>query len=92
MARFEREGFSLNYEVHGSGPPLLLIHGLGSSACDWEAQLQLVSRVREGQRSALLHHIAHLPEVPGPWVFVGVVGPLEGNSADIGGHDQAIVW
>jgi pimeloyl-ACP methyl ester carboxylesterase len=39
MARFEREGCSLNHEVHGSGPPLLLVHGLGSSARDWEAQL-----------------------------------------------------
>ncbi len=39
MGRFEREGCGLNYEVHGSGPPLLLVHGLGSSARDWEAQL-----------------------------------------------------
>jgi len=39
MPRFERDGFAMNYEVEGSGPPLLLVHGLGSSARDWEAQL-----------------------------------------------------
>lgn len=30
---------TLYYEVHGSGPPLLLLHGLGSSTRDWALQL-----------------------------------------------------
>lgn len=30
---------NLNYEVTGTGPPLLLIHGLGSSSRDWENQV-----------------------------------------------------
>ncbi|MCI0671444.1 MAG: alpha/beta hydrolase [Myxococcaceae bacterium] len=34
----------LHYEVHGQGEPLLLIHGLGSSTEDWEAQLPAFSQ------------------------------------------------
>jgi 3-oxoadipate enol-lactonase len=30
----------LHYEVNGSGPPILLIHGLGSSSRDWEKQVE----------------------------------------------------
>lgn len=33
-----RDGISLSYQKRGNGPPLLLIHGLGSSSIDWEFQ------------------------------------------------------
>jgi pimeloyl-ACP methyl ester carboxylesterase len=33
------EDIELYYEVHGQGEPVLLIHGLGSSARDWELQV-----------------------------------------------------
>ncbi|MBT8142955.1 MAG: alpha/beta hydrolase [Gammaproteobacteria bacterium] len=32
------DGVELSYQRLGSGPPLLLIHGLGSSSMDWEFQ------------------------------------------------------
>ena len=32
-------GIEIYYEITGEGPPLLLIHGLGSSSRDWEYQL-----------------------------------------------------
>jgi pimeloyl-ACP methyl ester carboxylesterase len=32
-------GIHLYYEISGQGPPLLFIHGLGSSARDWELQV-----------------------------------------------------
>jgi pimeloyl-ACP methyl ester carboxylesterase len=32
------DGLEIHYEIHGQGPPLLLIHGLGSSTRDWEFQ------------------------------------------------------
>ncbi len=30
----------LYYELHGAGPPLVLMHGLGSSTRDWQLQLE----------------------------------------------------
>ena len=32
-------GINLHYDIRGQGPPLLLIHGLGSSLQDWEHQV-----------------------------------------------------
>lgn len=31
-------GVSIHYEITGSGPPILFLHGLGSSTRDWESQ------------------------------------------------------
>ncbi|EIK94706.1 alpha/beta hydrolase [Pseudomonas sp. M47T1] len=39
MAFFEHDGCALHYEEYGQGEPLLLVHGLGSSAQDWEYQI-----------------------------------------------------
>lgn len=47
MAYFEHEGCTLHYEEYGRGEPLLLVHGLGSSAQDWEKQIpELSTRYR----------------------------------------------
>jgi pimeloyl-ACP methyl ester carboxylesterase len=47
MAWFEHDGCALHYEEYGSGEPLLLVHGLGSSSQDWEYQVPaLASRYR----------------------------------------------
>jgi len=35
----ELNGVSIHYEVHGSGPPLLMLHGLGGSCADWIFQV-----------------------------------------------------
>lgn len=37
-------GLDLYYTVHGDGPPLILLHGLGGSADDWELQVPAFSR------------------------------------------------
>ncbi|PAU64126.1 3-oxoadipate enol-lactonase [Pseudomonas sp. PIC25] len=47
MSYFEHQGCQLYYEDHGQGAPLVLVHGLGSSARDWEYQLPaLIGRYR----------------------------------------------
>jgi pimeloyl-ACP methyl ester carboxylesterase len=38
------DGIELFYEERGSGPPLVFLHGLGSSARDWEFQLAHFSK------------------------------------------------
>jgi 3-oxoadipate enol-lactonase len=35
---------ALHHEIHGSGTPVLLLHGLGSSARDWEHQVPVLAR------------------------------------------------
>lgn len=35
----------LYYEMTGAGPPLLFIHGLGSSSRDWEKQVAFFSEM-----------------------------------------------
>ena len=37
-------GIDLYYESHGAGDPVLLVHGLGSSTLDWEAQVAVLAR------------------------------------------------
>lgn len=38
------DGTEIYYEVHGAGPPVLFIHGLGSSSRDWELQTPAFAR------------------------------------------------
>jgi pimeloyl-ACP methyl ester carboxylesterase len=44
MANVPVNGINLHYEVAGAGPPLLFIHGLGSSTRDWDAQVPSFSK------------------------------------------------
>lgn len=39
MPKIEVRGIQVYYEITGEGTPILLIHGLGSSARDWELQI-----------------------------------------------------
>ncbi len=39
MAFFSRAGLRLRYETTGTGPAVLLLHGIGASADDWDFQL-----------------------------------------------------
>lgn len=43
-ARFTHDGIALYYEIHGSGPPLLLIHGNGASIGSMAAQIAHFSK------------------------------------------------
>lgn len=44
MPYFDHDECQLHYEEYGSGTPLLLVHGLGSSTLDWEYQIPTLSR------------------------------------------------
>ena len=44
MAKLNRDGVELYYEVHGDGPPLLLTHGYSSSSHMWEGQVAPFSK------------------------------------------------
>ena len=44
MPKLQVEDIELYYETAGEGPPVLLLHGLGSSVRDWENQIPELSR------------------------------------------------
>ena len=43
MPYIEREGVQIHYEAAGSGPPVLITHGFGSSTKAWEGQAETLS-------------------------------------------------
>ena len=44
MPKIDRDGVKIYYEVHGSGPPLLLTHGYSSTSAMWQGQIEALSR------------------------------------------------
>lgn len=44
MAKISRDGVEIYYEVHGSGPPLLLTHGYSSTSEMWRGQIEALSK------------------------------------------------
>jgi pimeloyl-ACP methyl ester carboxylesterase len=44
MPEIDRNGVKIHYEVHGSGPALLLTHGYSSTSAMWQGQIEALSR------------------------------------------------
>jgi pimeloyl-ACP methyl ester carboxylesterase len=44
MPKLNRDGVNIHYEVHGSGPPLLLTHGYSSTSAMWQNQIEALSK------------------------------------------------
>jgi pimeloyl-ACP methyl ester carboxylesterase len=44
MPKLNRDGVNIHYEVHGSGPPLLLTHGYSSTSAMWHGQIAALSK------------------------------------------------
>jgi pimeloyl-ACP methyl ester carboxylesterase len=44
MAKLNRNGARIHYEVHGSGPPLILTHGYSATAQMWKGQIEPLSK------------------------------------------------
>ena len=44
MPKIDRDGVNIHYEVHGSGPPLLLTHGYSSTSAMWQGQIEALSK------------------------------------------------
>jgi len=47
MPKINRDGVNIYYEVHGSGPPLLLTHGYSSTSGMWQGQIEALSKHHE---------------------------------------------
>jgi hypothetical protein len=65
MAKLDRDGVKIHYEVHGSGPTLLLSHGYSSTARMWDGQIaapdryQIVVWISAGTASLTIQDQAH---------------------------------
>src|SRR6202158_5845372 len=44
MPKIDRSGVEIYYEVHGSGPALLLTHGYSSTSAMWKGQIEALSK------------------------------------------------
>ena len=44
MPKLDRDGVKIHYEVHGSGPTLLLTHGYSSTSTMWNGQIDALSK------------------------------------------------
>ncbi len=44
MPKIDRDGIKLHYEVHGSGPALILTHGYSSTSAMWKEQIDALSK------------------------------------------------
>jgi pimeloyl-ACP methyl ester carboxylesterase len=44
MPKIDRDGVEIHYEVHGSGPVLLLTHGYSSTSAMWQGQISALSK------------------------------------------------
>ena len=44
MPKINRDGVDIYYEIHGSGPPLLLTHGYSSTSAMWQGQIDALSK------------------------------------------------
>ena len=44
MPKIDRNGVKIHYEVHGSGPVLLLTHGYSSTSAMWQGQIAALSK------------------------------------------------
>ena len=47
MPTINRDGVNIYYEVHGSGPPLILTHGYSSTSTMWKGQIEALSKHHE---------------------------------------------
>ena len=47
MPKLNRDGVNIYYEVHGSGPVLLLTHGYSATAQMWKGQIEALSKLKK---------------------------------------------
>ena len=75
MPTLKTNDAELFYEEAGSGEPVLLLHGLGSSTLDWAPQIEalkgsfrVIARIDyEFQAVSILHVLTHQQYDQGKW-------------------------
>ncbi|QOZ37510.1 alpha/beta fold hydrolase [Bradyrhizobium sp. CCBAU 53421] len=91
MAKLNRSGVDIYYEIHGSGPPLILTHGYSSTSAMWQGQIEALSkRYRLILWDMRGHGQSDYPDNPDAYSEALTVGDIAAL-LDVAGADQAIV-
>lgn len=91
MAKLNRDGVDIYYEIHGSGPPLILTHGYSSTSAMWQGQIEALSK-----RHTLIlwdmrgHGQSDYPDNPDAYSEARTVGDIAAL-LDAAGVDKAVV-
>jgi pimeloyl-ACP methyl ester carboxylesterase len=91
MAKLNRDGVDIHYEVHGSGPALILTHGYSSTSAMWQGQIEALSK-----RHRLIlwdmrgHGQSDYPDNPEAYSEAHTVGDIAAL-LDTVGTDKAII-
>jgi pimeloyl-ACP methyl ester carboxylesterase len=91
MAKLDRGGVNIHYEVYGNGPPLILTHGYSSTSAMWQGQIAALSKhhklVLWDMRG---HGLSDYPGDPAAYSEVQTVGDIAAL-LDAVGTETAIV-
>ncbi|MFO1081741.1 MAG: alpha/beta fold hydrolase [Reyranellaceae bacterium] len=91
MAKLDRDGVRIHYEIHGSGPTVLLSHGYSSTARMWDGQVAaLADRYRVIVWDMRGHGDSDYPADPTRYSEALTVGDMAAL-LDVAGVDKAIV-
>lgn len=91
MAKLNRDGVEIYYEIHGNGPPLILTHGYSSTSAMWQGQIEALSK-----RHRLIlwdmrgHGQSDYPDNPDAYSEAHTVGDIAAL-LDTAGADKAVV-
>jgi pimeloyl-ACP methyl ester carboxylesterase len=91
MAKINRNGVNIYYEVHGDGPPLLLTHGYSSTSAMWQGQIDALS-----SRYKLLlwdmrgHGQSDYPEDPAAYSEALTVGDMAALLDEVGANSAIV--
>ena len=83
-------GVAIHYEVTGDGPPLLFLHGLGSSGRDWERQVPHFSQSRRVITPDFRGHGASA-KPPGPYSIAQFASDTAGLIRHLGLDEVDVV-
>src|ERR1700675_3699798 len=91
MPKLNRNGVNIYYEVHGSGPPLLLTHGYSSTSGMWQGQIEALSKhhklVLWDMRG---HGQSDYPDGPAPYSEALTVGDIPALLDEVGAKKAII--
>src|ERR1700744_5487906 len=91
MPTIDRDGVKIYYEIHGSGPPLILTHGYSSTSAMWKEQIEPLSK-----RHKLIlwdmrgHGQSDYPDDPAAYSEALTVGDIEALLDHAGAHKALV--